>query len=318
MYVGPVCIYTLCTVYGHLAYRVHTPDLPTLCVVCNNLSYPFVDAPTNLLIDPEPLRGIMKERAWRRMRQGFFKEIVENPLSPGALQDALKSDGEHGEQSEKKEEQEDGDQANGRPGDTTEKAVGRHGQADVELDEEPLDIRVSMEVSGSCFRSWPCVHVPCRLDFSLVQNSLSIKIFRAGASAVRSRAGFARTRVVGKSDVRGEVPAGQCFRYSATPGYPSALDWGLADIKSDQGLFFCLLLACPYMPQTDLAELDRYYEGLGPWPSTEELRRYNATYCRLPGLLRNVVSVSLLRGFWCLLDRASTPTGFSKGSPVAT
>ncbi|CBZ53375.1 conserved hypothetical protein [Neospora caninum Liverpool] len=37
--------------------------------------------------------------------------------------------------------------------------------------------------------------------------------------------------------------------------------------------------------RTDLVELDRFYPGLGPWPSTALLQRLNATYDRLPGTL---------------------------------
>ncbi|KFH11094.1 putative transmembrane protein, partial [Toxoplasma gondii VAND] len=37
--------------------------------------------------------------------------------------------------------------------------------------------------------------------------------------------------------------------------------------------------------RTDLVELDRFCPGLGPWPSTADLQRLNATYDRLPGTL---------------------------------
>ncbi|KEP63769.1 UNVERIFIED_CONTAM: hypothetical protein HHA_231360 [Hammondia hammondi] len=37
--------------------------------------------------------------------------------------------------------------------------------------------------------------------------------------------------------------------------------------------------------RTDFIELDRFYPGLGPWPSTADLQRLNATYDRLPGTL---------------------------------
>ncbi|PFH38656.1 hypothetical protein BESB_009980 [Besnoitia besnoiti] len=131
--------------------------------------YPFVDAPLNLLIDPEPLRKEMRERRQRKRRLALAQSLVESRGAAPSADSTLSEEGKS-EQNASTEKRESA---------TVEQTWTNCAPAEEEYDREPEDVK------------------------------------------------------------------------------------------------------------TDLVELDRFYRGLGPWPSTEALQRLNATYDKLPGTLHD-------------------------------